>query len=179
MCLLPHMEQTDKATRLSCRCHQCASVCAVCHHVVKGLFVWCQGCSHGGHLEHIMNWLKSSSHCPAGCGHLCEYTWASHSHCSHSWFSVGEGYRPGSHTNMRCREKGYLLFSARPGVFCGKTDSFEERSDKGSEEEGVLFWTNMWTGVHVWFGFWTVGEFAYTEVITAFECVNLYSLHFK
>ncbi|XP_072228931.1 GATOR2 complex protein WDR24 [Leuresthes tenuis] len=56
------------------RCHQCASVCAVCHHVVKGLFVWCQGCSHGGHLEHIMNWLKSSSHCPAGCGHLCEYT---------------------------------------------------------------------------------------------------------
>ncbi|CAB1312298.1 unnamed protein product [Coregonus sp. 'balchen'] len=56
------------------RCHQCASVCAVCHHVVKGLFVWCQGCSHGGHLEHVMNWLKSSSHCPAGCGHLCEYT---------------------------------------------------------------------------------------------------------
>uniref|UniRef100_A0A3B3UYQ3 GATOR2 complex protein WDR24 n=1 Tax=Poecilia latipinna TaxID=48699 RepID=A0A3B3UYQ3_9TELE len=56
------------------RCRQCASACAVCHHVVKGLFVWCQGCSHGGHLEHIMNWLKNNSHCPAGCGHLCEYT---------------------------------------------------------------------------------------------------------
>uniref|UniRef100_A0A672KMT1 GATOR2 complex protein WDR24 n=1 Tax=Sinocyclocheilus grahami TaxID=75366 RepID=A0A672KMT1_SINGR len=56
------------------RCHQCASVCAVCHHVVKGLFVWCQGCSHGGHLEHVMEWLKQSKHCPAGCGHLCEYT---------------------------------------------------------------------------------------------------------
>ncbi|XP_056594885.1 GATOR complex protein WDR24 isoform X1 [Triplophysa dalaica] len=56
------------------RCHQCASVCAVCHHVVKGLFVWCQGCSHGGHLEHVMDWLKQSDHCPAGCGHLCEYT---------------------------------------------------------------------------------------------------------
>ncbi|KAJ3608346.1 hypothetical protein NHX12_025394 [Muraenolepis orangiensis] len=40
----------------------------------EGLFVWCQGCSHGGHLEHMMNWLKSSPHCPAGCGHLCEYT---------------------------------------------------------------------------------------------------------
>ncbi|PWA21953.1 hypothetical protein CCH79_00015623 [Gambusia affinis] len=52
------------------RCRQCASACAVCHHVVKGLFVWCQGCSHGGHLEHIMNWLKNNSHCPAGCGHL-------------------------------------------------------------------------------------------------------------
>ncbi|XP_048408373.1 GATOR complex protein WDR24 isoform X3 [Stegostoma tigrinum] len=56
------------------RCRQCASMCAVCHQVVKGLFVWCQGCSHGGHLQHIMNWLRTSSHCPAGCGHLCEYT---------------------------------------------------------------------------------------------------------
>lgn len=56
------------------RCHRCASMCAVCHHVVKGLFVWCQGCSHGGHLQHIMKWLEGSSHCPAGCGHLCEYS---------------------------------------------------------------------------------------------------------
>uniref|UniRef100_A0A3Q2SPK9 GATOR2 complex protein WDR24 n=1 Tax=Fundulus heteroclitus TaxID=8078 RepID=A0A3Q2SPK9_FUNHE len=56
------------------RCRQCASACAVCHHVVKGLFVWCQGCSHGGHLEHIMNWLRNNAHCPAGCGHMCEYT---------------------------------------------------------------------------------------------------------
>lgn len=56
------------------RCHHCASMCAVCHHVVKGLFVWCQGCSHGGHLQHIMKWLEGSSHCPAGCGHLCEYS---------------------------------------------------------------------------------------------------------
>lgn len=65
---------TDALCFFSRRCNQCASVCAVCHHVVKGLFVWCQGCSHGGHLEHIMKWLKSSAHCPAGCGHLCEYT---------------------------------------------------------------------------------------------------------
>ena len=56
------------------RCRRCASMCAVCHHVVKGLFVWCQGCSHGGHLQHIMKWLEGSSHCPAGCGHLCEYS---------------------------------------------------------------------------------------------------------
>lgn len=83
---------------LSSRCHQCASVCAVCHHVVKGMFVWCQGCSHGGHLEHIMNWLKSSAHCPAGCGHLCEYTWAHQKHRSHSWCSVGVGTGP--HTSL-------------------------------------------------------------------------------
>ncbi|XP_071975805.1 GATOR2 complex protein WDR24 [Engystomops pustulosus] len=56
------------------RCRQCASMCAVCHHVVKGLFVWCQGCGHGGHLQHIMNWMQKKSHCPAGCGHLCEYS---------------------------------------------------------------------------------------------------------
>ncbi|KAM4602311.1 GATOR2 complex protein WDR24 [Discoglossus pictus] len=56
------------------RCRQCASMCAVCHHVVKGLFVWCQGCGHGGHLQHIMNWMQTNSQCPAGCGHLCEYS---------------------------------------------------------------------------------------------------------
>ncbi|XP_031417191.1 GATOR complex protein WDR24 [Clupea harengus] len=56
------------------RCRQCASVCAVCHHVVRGLFVWCQGCGHGGHLEHMGSWLRDNTHCPTGCGHLCEYT---------------------------------------------------------------------------------------------------------
>uniref|UniRef100_A0A8C4R702 GATOR2 complex protein WDR24 n=1 Tax=Eptatretus burgeri TaxID=7764 RepID=A0A8C4R702_EPTBU len=56
------------------RCRRCASVCAVCHHAVKGLFVWCQGCSHGGHLKHMHDWLSASPHCPTGCGHLCEYT---------------------------------------------------------------------------------------------------------
>ncbi|XP_076154666.1 GATOR2 complex protein WDR24 [Alosa pseudoharengus] len=56
------------------RCRQCASVCAVCHHVVRGLFVWCQGCGHGGHLEHMRSWLRDNTHCPTGCGHLCEYT---------------------------------------------------------------------------------------------------------
>lgn len=89
---------TWTALSLYSRCHQCASVCAVCHHVVKGMFVWCQGCSHGGHLEHIMNWLKSSAHCPAGCGHLCEYTWAHQKHRSHSWCSVGVGTSP--HTSL-------------------------------------------------------------------------------
>lgn len=74
-CCPPRELSLPMATQTSpCRCRQCASMCAVCHHVVKGLFVWCQGCSHGGHLQHIMKWLETSSHCPAGCGHLCEYT---------------------------------------------------------------------------------------------------------
>ncbi|KAK9396682.1 GATOR complex protein WDR24 [Crotalus adamanteus] len=29
------------------RCRQCASMCAMCHHVVKGLFAWCQDCERG------------------------------------------------------------------------------------------------------------------------------------
>lgn len=97
---------------LSSRCHQCASVCAVCHHVVKGLFVWCQGCSHGGHLEHIMNWLKISAHCPAGCGHLCEYTW--HNRWSSS-VAVGMGplHAPQMPSSL-C--EGSSLWSLKGGV---------------------------------------------------------------
>ncbi|XP_072444373.1 GATOR2 complex protein WDR24-like [Chiloscyllium punctatum] len=56
------------------RCRRGASICAVCHHAVKGLFVWCQGCTHGGHLQHLMDWFQFHTHCPTGCGHLCEYT---------------------------------------------------------------------------------------------------------
>lgn len=38
---------------------------------VKGLFVWCQVCGHGGHLKHIRDWHKMETRCPAGCGHEC------------------------------------------------------------------------------------------------------------
>lgn len=56
------------------RCHSSeASLCGVCHQVVKGLYVWCQGCAHGGHIHHIQQWLATNKHCPSGCGHLCEY----------------------------------------------------------------------------------------------------------
>lgn len=56
------------------RCHSTsASVCSICHKVVKGLFIWCQGCTHGGHLLHIRSWLRDNRLCPAGCGHTCEY----------------------------------------------------------------------------------------------------------
>ncbi|CAO1423711.1 unnamed protein product [Diamesa hyperborea] len=48
------------------------SKCSVCHLVVKGLFAWCSGCCHGGHLEHIMTWFLTNPRCPK-CNHLCEY----------------------------------------------------------------------------------------------------------
>ncbi|XP_014254709.1 GATOR complex protein WDR24 isoform X2 [Cimex lectularius] len=57
------------------RCPKCdtAIVCSVCHQVVHGLYVWCQGCMHGGHLAHMKEWLKDNNLCPTGCGHACEF----------------------------------------------------------------------------------------------------------
>jgi len=57
-------------------CDACKSItntCSLCHLVVRGLYVWCRGCSHGGHLVHIMEWFKKNEACPTGCGHICEY----------------------------------------------------------------------------------------------------------
>ncbi|KAG8199533.1 hypothetical protein JTE90_009375 [Oedothorax gibbosus] len=57
-------------------CNSCKEmcVCSICHQIVRGVFVWCQGCAHGGHLQHLKDWFQENKQCPAGCGHLCEYT---------------------------------------------------------------------------------------------------------
>jgi len=34
--------------------------------------MWCQGCSHGGHIEHLKAWHTKSRECPTGCGHKCK-----------------------------------------------------------------------------------------------------------
>ncbi|CAG9865072.1 unnamed protein product [Phyllotreta striolata] len=68
---------TKALQRVGWLCDKCHSskygVCCICNQVVKGIFAWCQGCSHGGHLAHIRQWMGSHKVCPAGCGHLCEY----------------------------------------------------------------------------------------------------------
>lgn len=56
------------------KCKTNSSRCSVCHRVVSGLYAWCQGCGHGGHLQHIQEWLAICRYCPSGCGHQCEYT---------------------------------------------------------------------------------------------------------
>jgi len=57
------------------RCGSCRdplSTCSVCLQPVRGVYVWCQGCGHGGHLEHLVEWFAAfSSLCPAGCMHVC------------------------------------------------------------------------------------------------------------
>ena len=55
------------------KCQAAANVCALCHKPVQGLYAWCQGCGHGGHIDHMRDWLDANDKCPAGCGHRCEY----------------------------------------------------------------------------------------------------------
>lgn len=57
-------------------CNNCKemTVCTICHQIVRGVYVWCQGCAHGGHLQHLQEWFKEKRQCPTGCGHLCEFT---------------------------------------------------------------------------------------------------------
>lgn len=56
-------------------CHNCkkpSAYCVVCNMPVKGLMIWCQICSHGGHLHELKEWFsKKGNTCPSGCGHRC------------------------------------------------------------------------------------------------------------
>ncbi|KAL1463761.1 hypothetical protein WDU94_015483, partial [Cyamophila willieti] len=57
-------------------CQRCRSTenskCSICHLPVKGVYSWCQGCSHGGHINHMQEWFIKNNVCPTGCGHYCE-----------------------------------------------------------------------------------------------------------
>jgi WD40 repeat protein len=50
------------------------NVCSVCHQHVRGLWAWCQGCGHGGHLHHLKAWFATERACPTGCSHYCVYS---------------------------------------------------------------------------------------------------------
>ncbi|KAJ2232295.1 SEA (Seh1-associated) complex subunit [Coemansia sp. RSA 1722] len=55
-------------------CQRRVNACAICEQPTRGRFVWCQGCGHGGHAEHINDWFaaRKQQMCPAGCGHMCQ-----------------------------------------------------------------------------------------------------------
>ena len=59
-------------------CKNCGTdntLCSVCDKSVCGLFIWCGGCSHGGHLNCLYSSLDTSELCPyPGCDDRCEYT---------------------------------------------------------------------------------------------------------
>jgi hypothetical protein len=54
-------------------CGQYSSVCSLCRLPVRGLFVLCKLCGHGGHAIHLRNWfgVSRNASCPAGCGCRC------------------------------------------------------------------------------------------------------------
>eukprot|EP00536_Pseudo-nitzschia_multiseries_P002425 jgi/Psemu1/251619/estExt_Genewise1Plus.C_320062 len=88
-CGKPVESSADNATRnanagssSSCRqicknCRRRVGICFICHEPVQGVFVWCPGCGHGGHLEHALQWFGGldgravRTVCPTGCGHKC------------------------------------------------------------------------------------------------------------
>jgi WD40 repeat protein len=72
----PREEHPDFAFAGPQICHKCNKsppLCALCQLPVTGLYVWCQGCGHGGHLDHMRDWFTTVSPlCPSGCGHSCD-----------------------------------------------------------------------------------------------------------
>lgn len=50
------------------------NLCTICQVPVRRrLYVWCQGCGHGGHIDCMKDWFKDYVFCPSGCGHVCDY----------------------------------------------------------------------------------------------------------
>ena len=72
-------EQRVLTIQRACKsCRKRVGLCFLCHQPVKGMFVWCPGCGHGGHLDHAIEWFSGEGsangpqeYCPTGCGHKC------------------------------------------------------------------------------------------------------------
>ncbi|KAF4677465.1 WD repeat-containing protein 24 [Perkinsus chesapeaki] len=62
-------------------CHKNNRSCVVCGGNVKGLWLACQVCGHGGHVTHMSDWFATQGHetCPSpNCGHVCLLSPVSH-----------------------------------------------------------------------------------------------------
>lgn len=71
-------DRESSISRRSCNsCRRRIGFCFLCHEPVAGVFVWCPGCGHGGHLDHALEWFGGMDgkpireSCPTGCGHKC------------------------------------------------------------------------------------------------------------
>lgn len=55
------------------RCKNCRGrllhVCVICEQPVEGLYVWLKPCGHGGHWNHLEEWMQENDECPK-CGVL-------------------------------------------------------------------------------------------------------------
>ncbi|TYZ60383.1 hypothetical protein PybrP1_003652 [[Pythium] brassicae (nom. inval.)] len=69
---LPSNANGEGAPAALCsHCRNRATRCSICQLPVRGLYVWCPVCSHGGHLEHLADWFDHEDVCPTGCSHRC------------------------------------------------------------------------------------------------------------
>jgi hypothetical protein len=70
-------QRVNARTGLCEGCGAQVSRCALCRQVVRGEYVWCAGCGHGGHFGHYATWFAGKAaagqkRCPVvGCGHIC------------------------------------------------------------------------------------------------------------
>ena len=69
----PSCKREQELASATCsKCSNRLSECSLCGEQVKGLWVACQGCGHGGHVKHLDEWFKHYSVCPVpDCGHAC------------------------------------------------------------------------------------------------------------
>ncbi|KYN00468.1 PREDICTED: WD repeat-containing protein 24 [Cyphomyrmex costatus] len=73
-CCVACTKSLQRSAWLCDHCHTPEhALCSICNQVVRGIYVWCQGCAHGGHINHMREWFNNNRQCPTGCGHLCEY----------------------------------------------------------------------------------------------------------
>jgi hypothetical protein len=50
----PHCRKPLYKSGVQCDdCKKRTNVCSICHELVRGLYLWCQTCGHGGHAAHI------------------------------------------------------------------------------------------------------------------------------
>ncbi|KAI0985804.1 hypothetical protein GJ496_001367 [Pomphorhynchus laevis] len=56
-------------------CHNCRTSvkCILCRQPVKGIYISCIVCSHGGHMDHVKLWFAKKRRCPSGCSHPCVF----------------------------------------------------------------------------------------------------------
>lgn len=66
--------EVDSKNNFCQKCQDFAFRCSLCDNAVRGLFVICDYCQHGGHVEHIKGWFAKQEVCPTGCGCLCSFT---------------------------------------------------------------------------------------------------------
>jgi WD40 repeat protein len=64
--------EQETASPVCAKCNSALSDCTLCGNRVKGLWIACEGCGHGGHLNHIDWWFGIYNVCPVpDCLHQC------------------------------------------------------------------------------------------------------------